>query len=373
MSSPTTVLLCSLLLYVASALPKVPPLSAQSDASAGSAARYYLSNELGMALEEIGWYRRDEATFVLEVRADGGREERVLYQDGVPIKRWERSDRQRRVYENGELTETELFDAKGRRVELREFENGSLVRRTDFSYALPGQIRATTYDGEGNLLYTDRSLLFPDRSLREVRREYSGGGGSRLSLSMTGGGLVEEEIAGDGRTLFKHYDSRGRLAAQEWWVDAGLQEREILRYRDEGKFPATTVTEDFVAGRITKRAFDVDGRLEAVEIEEDGRIVEELHYERDAEGRAVSTTRRGPQGLEQWRNVYGEDGELIREEYRRRGALERVTLHEGEGRIVEELYRGGGELFMRVTYVDKEKIREEFLSNGVVVRTREYR
>jgi antitoxin component YwqK of YwqJK toxin-antitoxin module len=372
MSSPAIVLLLSLSLCFASALPMIPPLGAQSAAPGATAARYYLSNELGMAFEEIGWYRRDESTFVLEVRADGGTEVRILYQDGAPIKRWERSDRRRRVYENGELTETELFDDKGRRVELREFDKGSLARRTEFSYAIQGQIRATTFDAEGNLLYTDRSMLFPDRSLREVRREYSGGGRSKLSLSMTGGGLVEEEIAGNGLALIKHYDSRGRLAAQERWAEAELQEREILRYRDEEQLPVTAVTEDFVAGRISKRAFDVEGRLEGIEVEQDGRIVEEIRYERDAEGRAVSTTRRGPLGLEQWRAAYGEDGELIREEYRRRGALERVTLHEGEGRVVEELYRGG-ELFLRVTYVDDEKIREEFLTNGVVVRTREYR
>jgi hypothetical protein len=92
----------------------VPTLPAQSPSVEEPAPRYFRSNELGMALEEIGWYRTDEASYVLEVRTEPDREVRVLLHDRVEIRRWERSRRQARVYEAGLLSEVELLDSRGR-------------------------------------------------------------------------------------------------------------------------------------------------------------------------------------------------------------------------------------------------------------------
>ena len=88
----------------------------------------------------------------------------------------------------------------------------------------------------------------------------------------------------------------------------------------------------------------------------------------------METTKRGPRGIENWLFEYGAEGELVREEYRARGSLERITLYstqEGEGLRVEELYREG-RLFMRVRYRSDQKVREEFLQDGEVVRVREF-
>ena len=346
---------------------------AQEPAGAPAAGtRYYLSNELGMSLEEIGWYRREEAVFVLAVRPQEGGEVRILLKEGREIKRWELSGDEERTYEEGELVERVLLDAQGRRRELWEFEGGSLVRRTELSYSRPGEISSRCYDGEGNLLYADTALLSRDKGLREVRRESAQGERSRLSLSMPGDRLVEERSGGDGRGLVRRYDAGGRLTSRERWAGDGLEERETLRYEGDGRTPVGSTVIDYVAGTTAERTFDEDGYLRQLEVRRDDEVVEQTRYERDAEGRATLIVRRGPAGIEQWRCEYDEQGELLREEYRVRGSLERVTVHEGEGRSVEELYRDGTP-FMRVVLQEGEKVREEFLKNGAVVRTREYR
>jgi len=349
------------------------PVPAQDPADPrGTETRYYLSNELGMSLEEIGWYRREEAAFVLTVRAHEGGEVRTLLKEGREIKRWELSDGEERTYEGGELVERVLLDAQGRRRELWEFQGGSQVRRTEFSYSRPGEISSRCYDGEGNLLYSDRSLLSRDKGLREVRRDSAGGERSRLALSMPADRLVEERTGGDGRSLIRRYDVRGRLISRERWAGDGLEEREILRYEGDGGTPVGSTLIDHVAGITTERSFDENGYLRLLEVRRDGEVVDQTRYERDPEGRTTLAARRGPGGIEQWRYEYDDQGELLREEYRVRGFLERVTVHESENRSIEELYRDGAP-FMRVVFQDGEKVREEFLKNGAVVRTREFK
>ena len=82
--------------------------------------------------------------------------------------------------------------------------------------------------------------------------------------------------------------------------------------------------------------------------------------------------RRGEQGLEEWRYEYAADGALQREEYRVKGALVKVTRQGPDGTRTEELYREG-QPFLRISYEGEEKIREEVLAGGEVVRVREYR
>jgi hypothetical protein len=349
----------------------VPTLPAQSPSVEEPTPRYFRSNELGMALEEIGWYRTDEASYVLEVRTEPDREVRVLLHDRVEIRRWERSRRQARVYEAGLLSEVELLDSRGRTAELREYREGALMRRTAFTYPRPSEVVATSFDAEGRTEFTERTLLTAQGSLRNVRRESPGGEGSQFSLSMAADRLLEERAAADEHSLVKRYDSRGRLSEQERWAGDKLVERETLQYRGEGRTLERSVTREAAAGRTVTRSYDDKGREESVLVEQSGKIVEELVHERDGEGRVVRTTKRAAEGLEQWSYAYGTDGELVREEFRRRGSLERVTLFESEGRRIEELFRRG-ELFLRVTYQDGEKVREEFFLEGRLMRTRDY-
>ena len=71
---------------------------------------------------------------------------------------------------------------------------------------------------------------------------------------------------------------------------------------------------------------------------------------------------------------YSPENTLRREEYRIRGALERITTYStdgGESSRIEELYREG-QVFMRIYFEAEEKVKEEFLRGGEVVRERQF-
>jgi hypothetical protein len=61
---------------------------------------------------------------------------------------------------------------------------------------------------------------------------------------------------------------------------------------------------------------------------------------------------------------------LTREETLRDGSLILSVDYTDDGRV-EELY-DDGQLFVKATYVGGRKVKDEFYSNGVVSRTREY-
>ena len=68
---------------------------------------------------------------------------------------------------------------------------------------------------------------------------------------------------------------------------------------------------------------------------------------------------------------YDENGEVEREDYYLKGALERSRVYAASDTWYEEIYRSG-EVFLRITYQEGQKVKEEFISEGEVVRERRY-
>ncbi len=86
----------------------------------------------------------------------------------------------------------------------------------------------------------------------------------------------------------------------------------------------------------------------------------------------VSVKRRqSAAGLEEWRYTYGDDGELSREEYLRRGSREKVTLYTAQDEQTEELY-SDGEMVLRVYSKAGARVKEDVYERGVLVRTRSF-
>ncbi len=364
--SPSAVRL--LLALLAAVLLPGPPPAAQTS------VRLYQSNELGMPLREILPFRQDEVAYVLRVERGEGREVRILYHDGEEQRRWEREGGQEKEYREGVLVEAERRDAAGRLVERSTYSEGELSSRTVYSYGPGGLRSARTYDAAGKLAYTDSYTLGPGGELRAVRRTRGDGTVERAAATESGGRLLVERSSLGGQALVNRYDRQGRRIVREVWDGGTLQERETYRYREgEGEAViAASQLQDAVTGRRTLRSYDEQGRLVLEEVYQGEAVVEETRRSWDEEGREVATIRRGPEGLEQWRNFYGEDGKRVRQEYYRRGALEKVTLFGEEKLTTEEFYRDGRP-FLRVTTRDGEKLKEEFLRDGAVVGTREYR
>jgi antitoxin component YwqK of YwqJK toxin-antitoxin module len=391
-----------------------PPLSAQSGGGQGKAlaprfpeaGRYYVSNELGMPLQEIPRERAEEAAYLLVVEPGPGPaprpggappgvageqplELRRLLHGGEEIRRWESWPREQRVYEAEQLSELYRYDAEGRLTEEQHLSEGKLLTRTVLCYLQGRLCYADTFDGEGTLQYRVRYQLSPDGALRRVQRQASpeSAGGAAveaqgtpaggppeeqwLALSSAGGRVYEERLGSPGQKRVNRYDEEGRLLQSELWQGARLLEQRRFRYRaGEGQIESSELLEPELK-RSTRSLYDEGGRLSSTTVEQDGRQVEQIEYAWNEAGQLVCSTRRAERGLEQWRYLYDEAGTLAREEYSVRGSLEKVTLHGENGARTEELYRDG-ELSLKVYLEDSRKTREEVYEHGRIVRVREY-
>jgi hypothetical protein len=327
-----------------------------------------------MALEEIGWYRREEFPYILAVEEHGSRETRTLFHQGEELRRWEIGPEEQRVYRHSVLQEKRVYDEQGRLAEEQLFEEGELSRRTVFSYQRDVLDHSETFGPEGELLFRDRYRLSPGGRLRRVSRELvQPQSRQRLALSGGSAGLAEERYGNSRERRVNRYDPAGRLVEQEFWYDGELAERQIYEYRGDSELLSSSELTEVPPERTTRCSYDEEGRIVRIEVEEQGQKCEQTVHVRDELGRVVETTKRGDRGIERWLFEYGGEGELVREEYHVRGSLEKVTLYSSQGeeaRRIEELYREG-RIFMRIYYEAEEKVKEEFLRDGKVVRVRE--
>jgi hypothetical protein len=344
-------------------------------AQGSETTQYYASNRLGMELQEIGWYRVEEFPYVLVVEREEGLEIRTLMHEGEELQRWEYTEEEQRVYKGSELEERRRYDEKGRLVEEQLFSEGRLERRIVYTYNGDVLERTETFSEAGALLFRDLYRLSPDGRLRRVTRQPGEEpADQRLALGEGSRGVTEERY-GDGRERrVNRYDQTGRLVEREYWSDGELIERERFQYRDEGEALISSRLEEFPLQRVTLRSHDEEGRVVEIQVTEGGKQTERTFHLRDSRGRITETTRRGHLGMENWRFEYGPDGTLVKEEYRVRGSLQRISRYseqEGEPSRVDELFREG-ELFMRVYYLSEQKVREEFIESGEAVRVREF-
>jgi hypothetical protein len=348
------------------------PLCAQD---AGT-IQYYVSNDLGMALEEIGWYRREEFPYILVVETAGSREIRTLLHQGRELQRWELEDDEQRIYRDSELEQRLRYDEMNCRVEDQLYSGGLMSQRTLYYYSRGVLERTETFGPDGQLLYRDFYRLSPDGKLRRVTREHGGTRqDQRFALADGGGGVAEERYGNERERRINRYDAEGRLVEREYWYGGELLERELIQYRGKTDIRLSALLEELSPERTTVRSYDDEGRVVLVEVTEGEEVIERTVHVRDPGGRIVETTKRGSRGIENWLFEYGpETEEPVREEYRVRGSLERITIYstrEGERSRVEELYREG-RLFMRVHYQGEQKVKEEVVRNGEVVRVREF-
>lgn len=343
--------------------------------AADSSTSYFRSNDLGMALERIEAGSREEFDFILAVESRGRGQTRTLFREGVELRRWESEPGEERIFSNSQLEQRSRYDEEGRLLEEHFFERGKFVRRTLYLYNGEALGRSETYGPEGRVEFVDRYYLSPDGRLRRVVREWvEGPADQQLALGGAAGSVFEERYGNAGQRRINRFDAAGRIVEQELWVDGELTEREHFQYRGQSELLESSRLEQLQLQCTTRRGYDQQGRIIRIEVEQAGEESMETLHRRDDQGRIVETTRRGPEGIENWLFAYDSEGELLREEYRIRGSLERVTQYHSEEQSytrIEQLYREN-ELFMRVYYEGQSKSKEEFLKNGEILHVREF-
>ena len=327
--------------------------------------RYFSSNEFGMVMKEIGWYRQDEFPYVLKLSEQGQTSKRTLYESGTEIKRWERTANSEKFYQQLRLSEIRIYDNKGRLIEEQLLGEDGEITKTIYFYDSHALVYSTTSDGQGNYLYRDDFRLSPERRLLGVERTWADGGQEGLTLNAAGGRIFQERNSNGQTELLYRFDSNGRLYDREQWTDRSLALSERFRYDGDRLLAAVEI--DSRTGLTTRREFDDEGRIVTESVERDGVEVERRLVFWDSNGQKIRIELNGEQGLEELRYSYDSEGTLVEEEYWSRGGLEKRVLYIGPDQQIEELYRDE-EIFMRIHFEDDQKWKEEFLDNGKVIR-----
>jgi hypothetical protein len=340
--------------------------------------RFFRSNQIGMALQEIAWYQRDEHLYILEVKKEevneGFKEIRRLVHSGEEVKRWELlldvqgRVREERSYEKEYLSDFRLMDDLGRVILEENYDHDKVKSRMLFYYSGAGLSRVEYFNEEGNLLYEDRYRLGGFGELLEIKRVEPEIPAVLFSLTLvqTQGVIYEERLKDRERSHISRYNSHGVLFCYEVWKDGKL-EKSLYVIEDEHYSEET----DYLNNRKYLRHYDDRDRLVLEEAEYSGEIVERVELFWDEKDRMLRKIRRGNMGIEEWDYRYDSSGKLQSEDYWIRGTLVRRVEYLDEERRLEELFRDD-ELFMKIYYTSGIKEKEQVLREGKVIRERLY-
>ena len=326
------------------------------------AEKIYLSNALGMPIQEIHDYGKDEFRYVLKVSDEEGIVVRTLLRDQIEYKRWELT------YEDGYL-QREMLYVEGRLSEAREYGGGNLLRERFFNGESVSETRTYLYsegelrevravDQNGKLLYSDVYDRSPAGRLRRISRDSSEDKESS-SFTYSQGGLVEEWHGKDGDGILLRYRDGERLAEEIW---EGLKVRlaeEVKRV--EGK--KEIVKEDTEQNVTTTRYFDKEDRIQIERTETEDDLLEHIQYDYEEE-KVTERTRVTPTAKEDIHYDYDESDRLVRETLYLNDRIVKVTEHTGTNSYIETVYREGKPT-LRVRYEDGKKVGEEFLGAQV--------
>jgi hypothetical protein len=101
-----------------------------------------------------------------------------------------------------------------------------------------------------------------------------------------------------------------------------------------------------------------------------GRLLDERRFRYHADGSLASLEVAGESGIETYLYTYDAGGRPVREEYRRRGRVVRVTTYPTSEERIDEVY-SADDTVLRVFWRNQVRVREELLRDGVLIRTHE--
>jgi hypothetical protein len=226
---------------------------------------------------------------------------------------------------------------------------GAIVRNSSGA-----EIRRETYirDGDGNIL--EIVLRRPDGTIERV-----GASGAQQWVAIQGS---------DG--VYRTFNPDGTLKVEEDRSGAAILKRETYSYSGQPPHITVMVRELPGEGARQEMAYGLDGLLiRETRTNKDGGI-ETLLYAYDSQSRVTGIRKVTGRSESRKTFAYAEDGSETEESFDTTGALVLRTTKYADGSFVEEHY-DAGRLFARNYFKDGRKVREEIISNGEAVRTRE--
>jgi hypothetical protein len=347
-------------------------------AARGSAEElFYKSNDFGMVLAPIPAYMRHDSRWILGVQRTDSDEERRLFDSGKEVRRWqvswnrERTQKVERESAGGTLAARRVYDASGALLQEEEYAAGVLAKRSVYTYGNGRLTRKREIGADGKLISSAAYLYTVNGGLREVRRTVTPDTTMVTSVVSGPTGLAEDRSSLGGSLFVERYSLDGRMINRERRVDGETVSVEDFTYDAESGHLVSSKESRPTDGLLVERRYDDAGRLSQETMTVKGTVTETYSYEHDGKGREISKLRRSASGLETWKKIYTDSGDLAREEYSRRGILVKAIIHEPGKRRTEELYKDG-DLFLKVFYDGDTRLREEVWSNGSILRQRSY-
>ena len=355
-----------------------------------AAAEYYRADRFGTPLELLDGDPGPGAGFVLavdtaaEAEAAGLQARRRLLQRGETVHEWRRTAAAEgsleQELEEGRMVAERRYDGAGLMLEERRFSaSGALLRRDVLRYRGSALYQVDTYDAAGALLATDSFDLTAAGRLRRFTRipvPAASGGAAPAVLSLVfGRGQVIEERHGAGDDELIVRSAGGTEYAREEWAGDRLLAEHHSPPAAAGE-PAAATSVDGLAGTRTEITNDAAGRPAvvrsyAVSGADDGdRLLEERRFRYHADGSLASLEVAGESGIETYRYTYDAGGRRVREEFRRRGRVVRVTTYPTPEERIDEVY-SADDTVLRVFWRNQVRVREELLRDGALIRSHE--
>jgi hypothetical protein len=346
-------------------------------AAPAAAVEYYRSDAHGTRLARLDAGPAAHAGYTLavdtpdEALAAGLLARRRLFSAGAVVTEWRRAadgdGSVEREVQAGRVVAERRYDSGGRLLAESFFDPaGELLRRAELTYQDGALRRIHHYDAAGEVTATEEYEVTRGGRLRGFSFTPAGAADSAIVhfLFHRGELLEERRREGDAEVILRFRDGE-QLADEQWRGEQLVTEASGGARVDVAGATRTETTLDDAGRVVSERKYDIadgDGAP--------GRLREERHYRYRDDGSVLSLQVVGPSGRETTDYEFGDDGRLLREKVRRRGRLVQMIAYPAPGERVEEVYGAGGTV-LRVIWRDDKPIREELLSDGEVVRTRD--
>jgi hypothetical protein len=323
---------------------------------------FFRSNELGMTIEKIDKYRRNDFSYVVEIQEQAEVTVKILYKDGEETKRWRliRKDDGRReyTYTGEELESVVDYYPDGRVDEIEYYEKDALIEHHIYKYT-GGEIRYVLVEnGEGEELYRNVYKRDDSGRLIKVVRQFPDKN-DFVSLYTFGSSGVAAEWHGtaDEGHMFRFRDAERPLSKEEW-EGIELAQEEEFQYQEESL--TMSVYKNYNTGVIERTWYNEEGRKQRVLKRKGSSFVEEQLFEYNERGEPAVRYKRTPEKREKWEFMYDENGEQIAELYYKKNRLISKKEFVSEDETYEYLYRNG-EPFIKIHYKNDQKVGEELL------------
>ena len=328
-----------------------------------------------MALERVSASSVSEFEYVLIVDREVGNTEKRLLKNGNEVKKW------KQIFHQGGKIQEEWEYEEERQISNRRYsQSGLLILEVIYDDGLPSDsihytydsgrlIQVENFDAEGASRFRESYLYTKRGRLRDIVRRYPDGSVWTASYNFDTKGLAEERIRQDDDFYVGRYALNGVLDTWQVWNDGNMLEEKLWEYYPEGGEVQRIVQRIPGDGTTVEEYYNIQGSI--VRRTVSGGSPEEVEYTRNDEGQLIEKTRISADGKESWIYTYDEEGEVRSEAYYRKASLEKIRYYTGDDQWFDELIRQDT-VFLRVYYDKEEKIKEEIVQEGQVIRTRVY-